>query len=86
MRTSLAHDVIRFAVVNRDFRLLMRATEKNPNVLQCCSRKKYVAHLTFFSAYYTSCVVEKICLRGFPTWSDWFVQGKKMAKSLKFQI
>ena len=52
-------------------------------------QKKYVAHLTFFSAYYTSCVVEKICLRGFPTWSDWFVQhvqGKKMAKSLKFQI
>ena len=39
VRTSLAHDANRFAVVNRDFRLLMRATEKNPNVLQCCSRK-----------------------------------------------
>ena len=39
VRTALTNDANRFAVVNRDFRLLMRATEKNPNVLQCCSRK-----------------------------------------------
>ncbi|XP_071095883.1 uncharacterized protein [Haliotis cracherodii] len=39
VRTSLSHDANRFSVVNKDFRLLMRATEKNPNVLQCCSRK-----------------------------------------------
>ena len=45
VRTSLAHDANRFAVVNRDFRLLMRATEKNPNVLQCCSRKSKLYHL-----------------------------------------
>ena len=39
VRASLSHDANKFAAVNRDFRLLMRATEKNPNVLQCCSRK-----------------------------------------------
>ena len=40
VRSSLSHDANKFAAVNRDFRLLMRATEKNPNVLQCCSRKR----------------------------------------------
>ncbi|KAK7479591.1 hypothetical protein BaRGS_00029140 [Batillaria attramentaria] len=39
VRTALHHDANRFAMVNKDFRLLMRATERNPNVLQCCSRK-----------------------------------------------
>lgn len=39
VRTSLSHDANRFAVLNKDFRLLMRATEKNPNVLQRCTRK-----------------------------------------------
>ena len=39
MRAALSHDANRFAMVNKDFRLLMRATERNPNVLQCCSRK-----------------------------------------------
>ncbi|GFO25145.1 dynein beta chain, ciliary-like, partial [Plakobranchus ocellatus] len=39
VRQALSHDANRFATANKDFRLLMRATEKNPNVLQCCSRK-----------------------------------------------
>nr|KAG5694043.1 hypothetical protein BaRGS_025622 [Batillaria attramentaria] len=39
VKTALHHDANRFAMVNKDFRLLMRATERNPNVLQCCSRK-----------------------------------------------
>lgn len=39
VKTALSHDSHQFAVVNRDFRILMRATEKNPNVLQCCQRK-----------------------------------------------
>ncbi|XP_078672103.1 uncharacterized protein LOC144911712 isoform X1 [Branchiostoma floridae x Branchiostoma belcheri] len=39
VRTTLSHDANMFAAANRDFRRLMRATEKNPNVLQCCSRK-----------------------------------------------
>ncbi|XP_052060514.1 uncharacterized protein LOC127700861 isoform X4 [Mytilus californianus] len=45
VRTSLSHDANRFAVVNRDFRLLMRATEKNPNVRQCCERKNILVIL-----------------------------------------
>ena len=40
VRTALSHDANKFAAVNRDFRMLMRATEKNSNVLQCCSRKR----------------------------------------------
>ncbi|GFS27875.1 dynein beta chain, flagellar outer arm [Elysia marginata] len=39
VRQALSHDANRFSTANKDFRLLMRATEKNPNVLQCCSRK-----------------------------------------------
>jgi hypothetical protein len=39
IRTALSHDANTFSMVNRDFRLLMKATEKNPNVLQCCQRK-----------------------------------------------
>ena len=39
IRSSLSKDSHLFDEINRDFRLLMRATEKNPNVLQCCSRK-----------------------------------------------
>lgn len=38
----LPHDANKFAVVNRDFRLLMKATEKNPNILQSCSRKSEI--------------------------------------------
>ncbi|XP_053409232.1 uncharacterized protein LOC123561373 isoform X4 [Mercenaria mercenaria] len=45
VRTALPHDANRFAIANRDFRLLMRATEKNPNVLQCCSRKNILTIL-----------------------------------------
>ncbi|XP_052258855.1 uncharacterized protein LOC127863384 isoform X2 [Dreissena polymorpha] len=45
VRTALPHDANRFAVANRDFKLLMRATEKNPNVLQCCSRKNILTIL-----------------------------------------
>nr|XP_022320176.1 dynein beta chain, flagellar outer arm-like isoform X6 [Crassostrea virginica] len=43
VRTSLSHDANRFAVLNKDFRLLMRATEKNPNVLQRCTRKNILS-------------------------------------------
>nr|CAB3238693.1 dynein heavy chain 8, axonemal-like [Phallusia mammillata] len=39
VRTALAHEANMFAVISKDFRLLMRATEKNTNVLQGCSRK-----------------------------------------------
>ena len=35
----LSHDANMFISVNRDFSLLMKATEKNPNILQCCQRK-----------------------------------------------
>ena len=37
--TALPNDANIFATVSRDFKLFMRATEKNPNVLQCCQRK-----------------------------------------------
>ncbi|XP_056010102.1 uncharacterized protein LOC125667097 [Ostrea edulis] len=43
VRTSLSHDANRFAVLNKDFRLLMRATEKNANVLQRCTRKNILS-------------------------------------------
>ncbi|XP_033103095.1 dynein heavy chain 9, axonemal-like [Anneissia japonica] len=39
IKTSLNHESGLFSSANRDFRLLMRATERNPNVLQCCQRK-----------------------------------------------
>lgn len=39
IKSSLIKDCQLFDEVNRDFKLLMRATEKNPNILQCCSRK-----------------------------------------------
>ena len=39
VKTSLSHEAALFTSANRDFRLLMRASEKNPNVLQCCQRK-----------------------------------------------
>ena len=34
----MPHETNLFSAVNRDFRVLMKATEKNPNVLQACSR------------------------------------------------
>ena len=34
----MPHETNLFSAVNRDFRILMKATEKNPNVLQACSR------------------------------------------------
>ncbi|EDO43526.1 predicted protein [Nematostella vectensis] len=37
-RISMPHETNLFSAVNRDFRVLMKATEKNPNVLQACSR------------------------------------------------
>ncbi|XP_069115919.1 uncharacterized protein [Argopecten irradians] len=55
VRTSLSHDANRFAVVNKDFRLLMRATEKNPNVLQCCSRKNILSILEHMNHSLESC-------------------------------
>ena len=39
VRTVLPNDANIFATIGRDFKLLMRATEKNPNVLQCCQRR-----------------------------------------------
>ncbi|XP_022099208.1 dynein beta chain, ciliary-like [Acanthaster planci] len=39
VKASLSHEAGLFSSANRDFRLLMRATEKNPNVLQCCQRR-----------------------------------------------
>ena len=39
VRTALSADANMFAQVNRDFHLLMKATEKNPNVLMCCQRR-----------------------------------------------
>ncbi|KAL5020323.1 hypothetical protein ScPMuIL_003215 [Solemya velum] len=55
VRTCLAHDSNRFAVVNHDFRLLMKATEKNPNVLQCCSRKSILAILEHMDSSLDTC-------------------------------
>jgi len=48
IRTALSKDSSLFDDVNRDFRLLMRATEKNPNVLQCCSRKSEYSNTHIF--------------------------------------
>ncbi|XP_064650622.1 uncharacterized protein LOC135502065 isoform X3 [Lineus longissimus] len=45
VKMSLSHDATVFSAINRDFRLLMKATEKNPNVLQCCSRKNILVIL-----------------------------------------
>ena len=39
VRTALPSDAATFSSINRDFRHLMKATEKNSNVLQCCQRK-----------------------------------------------
>ncbi|KAK6172547.1 hypothetical protein SNE40_016179 [Patella caerulea] len=55
IKTSLSHDANRFSQVNRDFRLLMRATEKNPNVLQCCSRKNILSVLENMNDSLESC-------------------------------
>lgn len=38
IRIAMPHESNLFSAVNRDFRILMKATEKNPNVLQACSR------------------------------------------------
>ena len=38
LRIAMPHETNLFSAVNRDFRVLMKATEKNPNVLQACSR------------------------------------------------
>ena len=38
IRIAMPHECNLFSAVNRDFRILMKATEKNPNVLQACSR------------------------------------------------
>lgn len=61
VRTALPHDANRFAVANRDFRLLMRATEKNPNVLQCCSRKSnHIFFVSLFRANMSFTVIFKV--------------------------
>ncbi|ELU01784.1 hypothetical protein CAPTEDRAFT_107783 [Capitella teleta] len=39
LKQALPTDSNLFAQINRDFHLLMRATERNPNVLMCCQRK-----------------------------------------------
>ncbi|XP_055866060.1 uncharacterized protein LOC106055129 isoform X2 [Biomphalaria glabrata] len=39
VRQAMPQEAHKFSNVNKDFRLLMRATEKNPNVMQCCNRK-----------------------------------------------
>ncbi|KAH9514965.1 hypothetical protein Btru_021540, partial [Bulinus truncatus] len=39
VRQNMPQEAHKFSGVNKDFRLLMRATEKNPNVMQCCNRK-----------------------------------------------
>ena len=38
VRIAMPHETNLFSTVNRDFRILMKVTEKNPNVLQACSR------------------------------------------------
>ncbi|XP_020627063.1 dynein beta chain, flagellar outer arm-like isoform X2 [Orbicella faveolata] len=45
LRIAMPHETNLFSAVNRDFRILMRATEKNPNVLQACSRINIQAKL-----------------------------------------
>eukprot|EP00057_Strongylocentrotus_purpuratus_P006394 XP_011660868.1 PREDICTED: dynein beta chain, flagellar outer arm [Strongylocentrotus purpuratus] len=45
VRASLSHEASLFTSANRDFRLFMRASEKNPNVLQCCQRKSILGLL-----------------------------------------
>lgn len=45
LRIAMPHETNLFSAVNRDFRVLMKATEKNPNVLQACSRINIQAKL-----------------------------------------
>nr|XP_039248070.1 LOW QUALITY PROTEIN: dynein beta chain, ciliary-like [Styela clava] len=55
VRTALAHEANMFAVISKDFRLLMRATEKNTNVLQSCSRKGLLPMLEKMDAKMDQC-------------------------------
>nr|XP_018669149.1 uncharacterized protein LOC104266158 [Ciona intestinalis] len=55
VRTALAHEANMFAVMSKDFRLLMRATEKNTNVLQSCSRKGLLPMLEKMDIKMESC-------------------------------
>ncbi|KAK2190793.1 hypothetical protein NP493_68g02023 [Ridgeia piscesae] len=55
VRTVLSHDANMFTSVNRDFGLLMKATEKNPNILQCCQRKNIQAILEKMAATLGHC-------------------------------
>ncbi|XP_070202269.1 uncharacterized protein [Littorina saxatilis] len=55
VRAALSHDANRFSISNKDFRLLMRATERNPNVLQCCSRKNILKILTHMNDSLEAC-------------------------------
>ncbi|XP_066025345.1 uncharacterized protein [Pocillopora verrucosa] len=45
LRIAMPHETNLFSAVNRDFRILMKVTEKNPNVLQACSRINIQAKL-----------------------------------------
>ncbi|CAH1797693.1 unnamed protein product [Owenia fusiformis] len=55
VKITLYQDASLFSSVNRDFRLLMRATEKNPNVLQCCQRKNVMRILEKMNSNLEQC-------------------------------
>ena len=53
LRIAMPHETNLFSTVNRDFRILMKITEKNPNVLQACSRisMSNVKHYNWFDLF-----------------------------------
>ena len=53
LRIAMPHETNLFSTVNRDFRILMKVTEKNPNVLQACSRisMSNVKHYKWFDLF-----------------------------------
>ena len=53
LRIAMPHETNLFSTVNRDFRILMKVTDKNPNVLQACSRISMfnVKHYNWFDLF-----------------------------------
>ena len=51
LRTALGQESAVFQSANHDFALIMKATEKNPNVLQCCQRASEYCAFMITCAY-----------------------------------
>jgi dynein heavy chain len=59
VKAVLAQETVAFFKSDKDFRLLMKATKKNNNILKCCQRKSKTNYVSILARLKSRCMLLK---------------------------